>query len=541
MNKKFLWLFLILTLIISLPAFQGLAMVSPEDIANYTKTGEDNDNNNLTTNDWSENYDGNTVDIIETDDQNTIILMNDTYELKVHHNETSVGVTATKLEPMLSVDADEELFDIEFNILPAGKFIDITLPTAHIELEQAADEDDYWYARINEEMYIEMNTTERYIEIYYLTSTLSVDETTIYYDDSANMDNQLILSRLSDDEFYLYTPDGIFDIYFNETHTGIDWASVPIYPLGPTAPFQWTGVAPLVSISLVDNCVLIEWEDVTIQILLDMVIIVIGAIVITWYFLLLIEMVTIVIFDITIIFYLTIVELILVLIYYTLEIKIYETQVVIVYEYIEIIFVFISISIWQLTFIFHFEFWFIQIIFLVDLVTFIIINQIRILFIPVIVPIFIPVIYYVPVIIKEYVHIYLPYAAEQMFIDVYDEDLKFPAHTIKYLVKDQLDNPIVDATVSVDYNGTNYPATHLGGGIYEVGLPASNETETIAVTATKQWYPDASLTYDLTVDWVAINETTTITEEGALPIVPIFASLFSISVCALVINRKKRN
>ncbi|HUU78742.1 MAG TPA: Ig-like domain-containing protein [candidate division Zixibacteria bacterium] len=299
----------------------------------------------------------------------------------------------------------------------------------------------------------------------------------------------------------------------------------------------------MVSISFVDNCVMIEWEDVTVQILLDMVVIIIGAIVITWYFLLLISMVTIIIFDITIIFYLTLVELILVLIYYTLEIKNYETQVVIVYEYIEIVFVFISISIWQLTFIFHFEFWFIQIIFLVDLVAFIIINQVRILFIPVIVPIFISVIYYVPVIMKEYVHIYLPYAAEQIFIDVYDEDLKFPAHTIQYLVKDQLGNPIVDATVSVDYNGTNYPATHVGGGIYEVGLPASNETETITVTATKQWYPDASLTYDLTVDWIAINETTTttVTEEGALPIVPILASLFSISICALVINRKKRN
>ncbi|HUU78741.1 MAG TPA: hypothetical protein VMX55_10370 [candidate division Zixibacteria bacterium] len=234
-----------LTLIITLPAFQGSVMVSPEDIANYTTTGEDNDNNNLTTNDWSENYDGNMVDIIEIDDQNTIILMNDTYELKVHHNDTSVGVTATKLDPipMLSADADEELFDIEFNILPAGKFLDITLPTAHIELEQAADEDDYWYARINEEMYIVMNTTERYIEIFYLTSTLTVDDSTIYYDDSANMDNQFMLSRLSKDQFYLMCPDGLFDIYYNDTHVGVDWHTVmPVYPIGPHLPFQWTQV-----------------------------------------------------------------------------------------------------------------------------------------------------------------------------------------------------------------------------------------------------------------------------------------------------------
>jgi len=273
---------------------------------------------------------------------------------------------------------------------------------------------------------------------------------------------------------------------------------------------------------------------------------IIDFIVITWYFLLLIEMLTIFIWDITIIFYLVIVELIIVIIYETIEIKIYETQVVIVYQYIEIIFLFISVLIWQLTFIFHFEFWFIQIIFLIDIVVFIIINQIRIIFIPIIIPVFFPVIYYVPVIMKEYVYIYVPYAAEQLFIDVYDEDLQNPLHTIQYSVVDQLDNPVVDAAVDVSYNGTDYPAIHVGSGIYEVDLPASDVVETIEVTASKQWYPTATLTYDLEVTWVIdtvnVNVTTTetITAPAPLPIISVLVSLFAVSIGAMVINKKKK-
>jgi hypothetical protein len=337
------------------------------------------------------------------------------------------------------------------------------------------------------------------------------------------------------------TPDGLFDVFLNETHVFVDWVTVmPVQPMGPHIPFQWAGIAPMVSISFVDHCVMVEWEDVTVQILEDVVIMIIDFIIITWYFFF--EMITIIIYDLTIIFYLTVIELLLVLIYYTFEIKIYETQVVMVYEMIEIIFLFVSILIWEITFIFHFEFWFIQFIFIVDLVAFIFIHQLRIMFIPVIIPVFISTVYYVPVVLKEYVHIYVPYAAEQLFIDVVGEVLQQPTHTMSYRVTDQLGNPVIDANVDVDYNGTIYPATHVGGGQYNVDLPASDEEETITVTASKNWYPTAILTYDLEVTWVidTVNVTTTVTAPSPLPIISVIASLFAVSLAAMVINKKKK-
>ncbi|MHA1244310.1 MAG: hypothetical protein ACTSP7_07015, partial [Candidatus Heimdallarchaeota archaeon] len=407
-------------------------------------------------NDFAETYDGNTVEIIEVNDQNTIILMNDTYELEVHHNDTSMGVSATILDPtpLMSAQADTFLFDIEFNILPSGKYLDISLPTAHIELEQAPYEEDVWHARINEELYLDFNSTERSVAVDFGPSSINMKGDEISYTDTSNPANNFVFTRIAEEEFIIMTPDGLFDVLINETHALVDWVgNMLLHPFGAHTPFQHLG--PVVSVSFVDSCVMIEWEDVVIQILDEVIILIIDFIVITWYFLLLIEMLTIFIWDLTIIFYLVIVELIIVIIYETIEIKIYETQVVIVYQYIEIIFLFISVLIWQLTFIFHFEFWFIQIV----------------------IPVFFSVIYYVPVIMKEYVYVYVPYAAEQLFIDVYDEDLQNPLHTMQYSVVDQLDHPVLDATVDIVYNGTDYPATHVGGGVYEVDLPASDELE----------------------------------------------------------------
>jgi hypothetical protein len=545
MNKKSLWLILILSLIVTLPAFQGQASISPEDAANYTSTGVEEGNDGLSTNDFSETYDGNTIDIIEVDAENTIILLNSTYELQIHHNDTSVGVKATRLDPtpFISSKADEFLFDVEFNIDASGKSLDIQLPTSRILLTQEPYADDVWNAQINEEILLTLNSTEKSFSLDYLTSSIILEGDDIYFTDTLNPANNFVLTRASYDDFFLMTPDGLFNILFNSTHVFVDWVgNLIVQPMGPHIPFQWTGVAPMVSISFVDNCVMVEWEDVTVQILDEMVIMIIDFIVITWYFLLLIEMITIVIFDFTFIFYLAIVELIAVIIYETFEIKIYETQVVIVYQFIEIIFLFISVLMWELTFIFHFEFWFIQIIFLVHLVFFLIINQVRIVFVPIIVPIFIPLIYYIPVIMKQYVHIYVPYAAEQLFIDVDYQDLQYPSHTIRYNVTDQLGRPVPDATVAIGYNGTNYPASHIGNGIYQVQLPASDEQERITVTATKAWYPSATISYDLNVTWqIGIqNVTTTITQPSPLPIISVLLSAVAVGLGMMVINRRKK-
>jgi hypothetical protein len=237
-----------------------------------------------------------------------------------------------------------------------------------------------------------------------------------------------------------------------------------------------------------------------------------------------------------------------VIIYTTFEIKIYEYQMVIVYQYIEIIIVFVSIVIWEFTFIFHFEFWFIEIIYIVDIVINIIVQPIRFVFVPVIVPVFIPVIFFVPVLIINFIHIYVPYASPALHIDVYNEDLQMPTHTMQYFVYDETGNPVDDATVSVNYDGTDYPATFVVNGIYQVQLPASTESETITVTATKSWYPDGILTYDLEVDWIIetitipTNVTVTETETPTAPLflIPIVTALGLMAVVTILVRRKKK-
>ncbi|MCK5045725.1 MAG: hypothetical protein KAS22_04045, partial [Candidatus Heimdallarchaeota archaeon] len=196
-------------------------------------------------------------------------------------------------------------------------------------------------------------------------------------------------------------------------------------------------------------------------------------------------------------------------------------------------------------------FWFIEIITIIDITVNIIIQPIRFVFIPVIVPVFIPVIFYVPVLLIQYIHIYVPYASPVLSIDVYVEDLAMPTHTIQYLVYDETQTPIDDAAVTVDYNGTAYPATFVGAGVYEVDLPASDVTETISVTATKSWYPDAILTYDLVVDWiietitpppttVTTNNTVTTTVQAGIIFSSVIATTIVGIAIAVLIYRKRR-
>ena len=117
-----------------------------------------------------------------------------------------------------------------------------------------------------------------------------------------------------------------------------------------------------------------------------------------------------------------------------------------------------------------------------------------------------------------------------------------PTHTIDYIVYDEAQTPILDATVTVNYNGTVYPAAHIGFGVYSVDLPASNDTEAIIVTATKAWYPDAVLVYMLGIDWLI--GTTTVTETTTppvpLPIVAVVASLLCMAIGTTIITKKKK-
>lgn len=529
-----------MSLLLFLPAFVGDAQVAPGEVGG----------NNVTPN-ASYDYDGNTIEIIEQDPQSTTILLNGTYELQLEHNATNVGVLCTKLDTGLSIEADEMLFDVNFETDPTdGQTLDVTLPDMSFELSSGGPNNDEWNASIigAEAMALSYNSTngdfwwsDGYHEIDLKAGVLVID-------------GAMMLSRINSTAWDIFTPAGYVLANFNSGAgiLGIEFG-IPRYygapPPGPVLPFY---IDPVISIGWDGNSVTIGGIGFSILISAYTLVLIWDYIVITWYFaLLFIERIVFVIFDITIIIYLTIIELLIVIIYYTFEIKIYETSVVIVYMYIEIIFVFISIVIWELIFIFHFEFWFIEIITIIDITVNIIIQPIRFVFIPVIVPVFIPVIFYVPVLLIQYIHIYVPYASPVLSIDVYDEDLAMPTHTIQYLVYDETQTPIDDATVTVDYNGTAYQATFVGAGVYEVVLPASDVTETISVTATKSWYPDAILTYDLVVDWiietitpppttVTTNNTVTTTVQAGIIFSSVIATTIVGIAIAVLIYRKRR-
>jgi len=531
LKKKIIYAVAIMSLILFLPAFNGEAQLSPELASG----------NNVTAN-ASYDYDGNTIEIIEQTSEKTTILLNDTYQLELEHNDTNVGVLATKLDTGLSIEADEMLFDVDFETNVDGQHVSVDLPDISFDLDMGGPNNDVASIGIigEDSMDMSYNTTsgdfawtDGVHAIDLVKGVLSIDG------------GQYVVSRINDTAWDINTPSGIVVLNYNPGAgvMGIEYfvlyyfGSIP--PVPNTVPFY---VDSVISLSWDGFSLTIGGPGYSIMLSAWTLVFVFDYIVFTWYFGIYIERIVIIYWDVTIIIYLTIVELLIVIIYYTFEIKIYETTIVIIYELITIIFVFISIFIWELTFIFYFEFWYIEIIFIIDIIINIIIQPVRFIFIPIIVPVFIPVIFFVPVLIIQYIHIYVPYASPALHIDVYDEDLAMPTHTIQYLVYDEAETPIVDATVTVDYNGSVYPASHIGSGVYEVDLPASNITKAIIVTATKTWYPDAVLSYDLGIDWLI--GITTVTETGTptapLPIVAVVASLLCMAIGTTIITKKKK-
>jgi hypothetical protein len=529
-----------MSLLLFLPAFIGDAQVAPGEVGG----------NNVTPNAIYD-YDGNTIEILEQDPQKTTILLNGTYELKLEHNATNVGVLCTKLDlGGTTVEADEMLFDVNFETDPTdGQTLDVTVPGMSFELSSGGPNNDEWNASIigAEAMALSYNTTDGdfwwsdgYHEIELESGVLQID-------------GAMMLNRINETAWDIFTPTGLVVANFNPGagYMGLEYFGPVYYGAPPGVPVPPFYIDAVISIGWDGNSVTIGGIGYSILISAYTLILIWDYIIITWYFAyLFIERIVFVIWDITIIIYLTIIELLIVIIYYTYEIKIYETSIVIVYMFIEIIFLFISITIWELTFIFHFEFWFIEIITIIDITVNIIVQPIRFVFIPIIVPVFIPVIFFVPVLLIQYIHVYVPYASPALHIDVVDEDLAMPTHTIQYLVYDEANTPIVDAAVNVNYDGSDYPAAHIGGGVYEVDLPASNVVENIIVTATKSWYPDAVLDYDLGIDWIidtitlpptTVNNTVTTTvQAGIIFTSVILTTIIGITVAA-VIYRKRRN
>lgn len=549
MKKKIIPIFFFILLFCALPALQSNAVITPEEAANLTTNAE---SNNITTPDGVYNYDGNTIEIIEQTTQTTQVLLNDTYRLDLLHNDTNLGVTCTKLDTGgTTPQADEEMFDINFEITPTGQSLDMDIPGSHIEFNHNDATPDEWDVSINE-MGFSFDKSDISFGFFNGTHVFTFAENIISIIDTANSTNDLVIERAGPTAFTIASPIyGILFVDFNKDSNLllIDWMTMmSIYGPGPIPGSTIWSIIPFLHIAFLLNAVIIEWVGVSIHIYMDCFILVYGYLILTWYFFL--ERYVICIWDITIIIYIAITELLLVIIYDSYEIKIYEYQIVIVYEYIEIVILFVSIFIWQFTFIFHFEFWFIQIIYIININIHIIVQPIRFIFIPVIVPVFIPVIFFVPVLIIQYIQIYVPYASPALHIDVADEDLQMPTHTIQYFVYDEAGNPVDDATVNVNYDGSVYPATFVSNGIYQVQLPASSVVETIIITAMKSWYPDAILTYDLEVDWiidtitvptnVTVTETETETPTAPLFIVPILSALFLMAVGTVLLSRKKK-
>ncbi|MFW9922518.1 MAG: carboxypeptidase-like regulatory domain-containing protein [Candidatus Thorarchaeota archaeon] len=535
MNRKIVYAIVMISLFCMLPAFSGSQAVPPETFSK----------NDLVTNEIY-NYDGNTVEIIEQTDDTTQLLLNDTYQLDLTHNQTNLGVKCTDIDDGLSPKADPVLFDVDFSTTETERNLHITTPDFELFFENVGENGDLWSGAIlgmPEPLTFTFNSTSKELTIIDSITTITYDGMNLFIIGDYG---SITILRENDTAFLIDTSEvGMFLLNWNEAgdYFGINYylvteitGSIP----GGLLPIY---TDPIISINVDFNGISVSWAGVNVYLHSMMLIIVYDYISITWYFGFLIERIIFLIWDITIIFYLAIFELIIVIIYESIEIKIYETQIVIVYEYIEIVIVFISLFIWQFTFIFHFEFWYIQIIFLIDIIVNLIFLPVRIIFVPIILPVFIPLIYYIPVLISVNINIYLPYASPQMFIDVASEDLAFPEHTMEYKVTDASGSPIDDATVSVNYNGTDYPATFVSNGIYTVDLPASLEEESITVTAEKDWYPTAQLTYTLNVDWLAseVNVTETVTEGSVLPYTFIAISMITVFLGAMIVNKKRRD
>ncbi|MBN1330297.1 MAG: hypothetical protein JXA54_12560 [Candidatus Heimdallarchaeota archaeon] len=532
MKNKIFYATLIIALLAFLPAFSGTAQISPEQASatNYAPNSV-------------YNYEGNTVEILEQTDQKTRLLLNDTYQLDLTHNGTYVSADCYVLdnEPLTPL-ADKLVFGVDFQVDELGQSLRVATPDFELFLDNGGADNEEWVGVISgtpDVLSFTYNTLTR--EFFALDSVTSFsygsDELFIIGDYGA-----VTITKFNETQFIINSSElpGLVIVNWNYDYGyfSIDYVTTGLISGPLPGGFLPIYSDPIISITIDFNGICVSWAGVTLYLHSTMLVLIYHYISITWYFGFLIQRIVFLIWDITIILYLAIYELIIVIIYESIEIKIYETQVVIVYEFIEIIIVFVSIILWEITFIFHFEFWFIQLLFVVQL-NVIIINPVRVIFVPVIVPIFISTVYYVPVYINNYVHIYVPCASPALYIDVYNEQLAHPTHTIQYLITDQSGTPIDDAIVKVDYNSTQYTALFVANGVYEVSLPASNETETISVTATKDWYPDGHLEYDLDIDWLIGVTTITETPTAPLPIIPILASLFSLAIGATIIKRRK--
>ncbi|MBD3190096.1 MAG: hypothetical protein GF308_05610 [Candidatus Heimdallarchaeota archaeon] len=544
-TKKLLFVCFVITLFLVMPAFQGKATISPEDLTDARANSTEETDENLIAQDETYEIDGNTIRVEKVDEHNTRVYLNETYRVDIAQYDSHSEVNFYELTEGLNPDAVLLLISvkIETNETSTSFTIKFLEQTIIIMSNPSGD----WFFYLNE-ITIIWSELEGMVSIFYQELwTITITETTISI---THLEYEsLFIERIEPRQWRIelgtqppvdatYVPDVSLIVIFGEGQTATEvFVEIPSEPtIGLTEP---------ITISFIESVLLITYGEITIAIHPDKVVVdyIFISIVVYIYEMVYIERIVIIFYEITIIYYITIVELVLVIIYESIEIKIYITKITIIYYQIEITVVFVSIEVWYIFIIWHFDIWVVEIEIWI-LIFVLIVQPVIIRFIPIFifvpVPVIVPV--FIPVFITQYVYIYIPVYPRLMLIDVANEDLQMPTHTIDYNVTYIYGFPVNDANVTVDYNGTTYPTTFQGDGIYRVQLPASTEKEPIIVTAKRAGMPDAKLIYDLEISWeITTTTTTTTTQQTSIPVIIAIASLFSVAIAAVVFRKKKKN
>lgn len=545
LNKKVVFSIAVIALMLFLPMFSGQAVVTPDDLNDSSLiTSAGDGSTEIAQPDGTYVVNGTTIEVNSINSDETEVILNNTY--KVHITQAPNVFQADFYEMSGGggphIEADTRILGVTVATYETNTTVSVYI-SSFGEIKIINKGPDTWMVELPD-LVVHYDGTVNSLVILTPDYVIIVDEHLITINSPSYM--PIALEKYEERFWRIHVLAGIMNVtyfptrYFapNDNLTVTDDLGNVIF--GPAKPVPFNIVNPTgVTFTFQDEVLVISYLYWTVSFYPDFIVLQYFDIAITLYFDYygILERVIILILDFTFVFYYinVLIELYFVIIYYDFEIKFYYTQVVIVCQTIEIVIVFISITLWEITIIWHIDVWLIQIVILIQL-NVVIVQPVRLIFIPVIIPIFIPVVYYVPVFITNIIQVYIPYAALQVYIDVYSQELRKPTHTIQYFVYDQTGTPINDATVTVAYNGTVYPAAFIANGIYEVNLPASDKRETITVTAMKDWYPDGILTYDLNVTWV----TEVVTQNTPLYILPIIASLAFLAVSTTIIRKRKR-
>lgn len=546
MNKKISYTFLIFSLILTMPIITANANLGPQELVNNEITANCEDNKQqIIALDGSYIFNGTTIDINTINETWIEVNLNGTLLVQIYQGDDHLKVIFQRIViPTNELIMSLEMYSFEYD----NTTLSIDLPSG-IEISASYNYLGIWTFRIAD-FTISWAKEAHILDVFNTDFHVHIEDYGTYERIFVNYFGYLINVYRWADRSWIVNFGEIYKVNatyippvesgtLNVTYQKEAGPVIPVFTDFPDYnmedPEVWHDMDGFLTIAFIETVLIIAHDNFVISIYEDKVVLDYVFVSIIIYMTTIIERIVIMFYEYTIIYYFTIVELFLVIIWETIELKVYQYQIIIVYEIFEII-ILIFENHYEVTVVFHLELWIIEIVFVILLFGPVIIQPVIIRILPFIIPILVPMYFWIPVFINQYTYIYLPYLAEEIFIDIYNELLESPTHTIDFYVYDHLANPIVDANVFVNYNGSDYSTTSLAGGIYRVELPASDQAEVITVTATKTFYPTATLVYTLEVNWSTAIVTTV---EASLPLFTIIVSLISIVIGTMVYNRKK--